>query len=517
MSSSLINHGRALRLSAMKFKHHPAIVYANSVHTYWHFNRQVNVFAHWLSENGVSPLSRVLIVSSNSPDYLRVMFACAKLGLTTIPVNTMLRGPELAKLIEVARPGLVLTSAANEVTAREAADEAGDTGTRLLRLGEDTFSDDLDHTAELRLDETSEPPTPPGITDDDPATILFTSGSSGSPKGVIKSYANLMWHALNRQLAQPRHTGDVELFTLPLTGVAFPNFVLTDLLVGATCVLEPVFDPVRASRLLAAGGITHAFLAPTMIMAISRVEPDLRFPSVRVLETAYEISMSQRAALVRQFPNAEVLYSYGQTEGSMARSPADRFLTDLSNVGYASGLDEYLVETDPATDDGVGEILVAGPTVMSGYLGDAPSPILTNGWLRTGDLGSQDDEGAVHFVGRLNDVIKSGGLSVHAADVESGLREFPKIDSVAVIGLPDEYWGEAVVAVVASTQQVTGAELQQHAARTLAPFQRPKRFLLADEIPLNPTGKVAKGELRRMIEDGTAIEVWRADREETVD
>lgn len=514
MGAHHLNLGRALRLSAMKYPDHVAIVYEGTGHTFKALNRQTNAFSLWLTERGVGAGDRVLILSRNSPDYVRVLFACAKVGAVTIPTNVMLRDEDIARLLDAASPALVLASEEFEDVARSALRLATHNA-QLARLGVDTHAEAgaQPPTDGVGPESAEEPSRRTPGSDDDPASIIFTSGSSGTPKGVVKTHTNLMWHAINRQLSQPRHPGDVELFALPLTGVAFANFLLTDVVVGATCLLEPAFDPARVAAALSTSGVTHAFLAPTMLAAIEAVRPDVKFPSVRVLETAYEMPRGHRERVVRQFPNAAVLYSYGQTEGSMARSPAERFLTDLTCVGYASGLDEYRVDPDQADEQGVGEVLVAGPTVMAGYLGEAAPDVVRDGWLHSGDLGWQDDDGAIHFVGRIKDVIKSGGTSVHAADVEAALLDHPDVRAVAVIGASDEWWGEAVTAVIEPARgDVDVDSIRDHAGRVLAPFQRPKRYLVVDALPLNPTGKLAKGEVRRQVEQGELREVWRADR-----
>lgn len=508
--SSDLNYGRALRLSAMKFGERVFLEHGGALYTFREFNRQVNAVAAWLQALGMRHLDRMVLVSANSPDYLRLLFAAAKLGITTVPASSLLRPNDLTTLLKAARPSLAVTSSSyTEVLQLAIGGLDAPSRPSLLTIGTDAFRSEADSTMWPALFEPGAvaEPVPDGeLDDDDPATVLFTSGSSGTPKGVMKSYANLMWHAINRQLAEPRHEGDRELFVLPLTGIGFANFVLTDALTGATCVLES-FDAGRALELLANGGITHAFLAPTMLMAIERERPGVSFPSVGVLETAYEIPLSQREIVVRQFPDAKILYSYGLSEGSMARSPANRFLSDLTCVGYASGLDEYRVRDVVGAPEGMGEILVAGPSVMSGYFGvedkALPSPF-EDDWLRTGDLGWIDDYGACHFGGRAKELIKSGGTSIFASDIESVLVEHPGIDCVAVVGVPDEYWGEAVVAVLeVSDNALTVADVRAFAEHRLSRYQLPKAYYVLPRVPLNHTGKIAKGEVRKLLASGT--------------
>jgi acyl-CoA synthetase (AMP-forming)/AMP-acid ligase II len=274
-------------------------------------------------------------------------------------------------------------------------------------------------------------------------------------------------------------------------------------------VLEPAFEPDRLARTLTTRGITHVFLAPTMISALALQHPHAEYPTVRVVETSFEFPIETRRAAVRLFPNASILWSFGSTEATMARTPPQFLLNDISCVGYAGGLDEYRI--DPETSSGeAGEIHSFGPTVMISYLvGDDANEVegtgvRPDGWFPTGDLGRLGEAGALYFAGRSKDMIKSGGANVFAIDVEAVLIEHPLVRNAAVLGLPDEYWGEAVAAVleVADPDQTDVGEIQAFAAERLAAFKRPKRYFLVADLPKNPTGKVAKGVLRdRVLSD----------------
>jgi fatty-acyl-CoA synthase len=521
-----LNFGRALRLSADRYRDLPFLEHDGTTYTFAELNRQVNQVAHALAGRGVGRGDRVLLLSANSPDYVRTMFAAAKLGAVSVPTNTALLAPDLAAVLKASAPTLLLAGDSYRARAQEALGLlSSDTPPALLRLDPDSALSGASGDDVLSV--VGQPGTEPpdlGHGDDEPAALLFTSGSSGVPKAVVKSFANVTWHAINRQLSQPRHEGDRELFVLPLTGVGFGNFLLTDAMTGATCVLEPGFDATRAARLLAERAVTHVFLAPTMALAIDAVAPGASYPDVRVLETAYEVTDEHRRRIAAMFPNAGIYYSYGCTEGSMARAPRDAFLSDPTCVGFASGLDEYRVtaggessgesseesgeESGEDGDERVGPVEVAGPTVMLGYLSspdadpvDGPGP---DGWFDTGDLGWVDGSARLHFAGRRKDMIKSGAMNVYARDVEVGLLSHPDVADVAVLGIPDDYWGEAVVAVVQprSGAELDAASLRAHAAERLAGFRRPKAYFLIERLPLNATGKLAKGQLRDQLVAG---------------
>jgi acyl-CoA synthetase (AMP-forming)/AMP-acid ligase II len=278
-------------------------------------------------------------------------------------------------------------------------------------------------------------------------------------------------------------------------------------------VLEPQFEPARLSRTLTTRGITHIFLAPTMIAAIARDLPDASFPSVRVVETSFEFPLELRHRAVRMFPNAEILWSFGSTEATMARTPPEYLLTDVSCVGYPGGLDEYRIDPEDVDDRGVGEVQSYGPTVMIGYLSteddefSARRGVRPDGWFDTGDKGWLGPDHELHFAGRVKDMIKTGGTNVYANEVESALVEHPGVRNAAVLGLSDDYWGEVVAAVVEVDDPETFDldDLRAFAAERLAGFRRPKAYYLVGELPKNPTGKIAKGQLRTDIVDGALL------------
>ena len=508
-SQPVLNYGRVLRLSAMRYGKYHALDFEGNLTTYLELNEQVNAMAAALTTHGVTTGDRVVLISANGPDYVRVMFAAAKLGAVTVPTNTGLLAQELAHVFRASQPRLILVGEeyADRVDEAVQIADLGDSAT-IRRLLPDSNNIAVE-TGYIGIDgfDTTEPPQPP-VDDSDTAILLFTSGSMGTPKAVAKSYANVTWHAINRQISQPRHERDRELFVLPLSGVGFGNFLLADILVGATCVLEPRFDAYRTAELLSTGSIQVAFLAPTMLLAVEATEPGIQFPSVKILETAYEVTGPQRIKIAHMVPSAQILYSYGCTEGSMGRADASAFLTDPTNVGYASGLDEYRVIP---RDDEVAEIEVSGPTVMRGYLkpdGSIDDEPIKDGWFPTGDLGRQGDASEVHFGGRSKDMIKTGGLNVFAAEVEAAIAEHRNVERVAVVGVPDDYWGEAVVAVIELADGPINddleSDLRAHAKQTLAGYKCPKTYLQVETLPINAGGKLAKGDVKTMVSTGEA-------------
>jgi fatty-acyl-CoA synthase len=513
---SHLNAGRILRLSAQKFGRRNFLEFGDRGYTYANFHNEVNAVAGWLASTGLANGDRVMLLSENTPGYLRMIFALGKLGVVTMPVNVMLTPADIAGLIDLARPRHLVAGERYLDALREARRLSGSPQLPIsVAAADDTIQAAdgqlVDPVAVSRQGPVPEPTPARPIEDADPAFILFTSGSTGTPKGIVKSHANIAWSAVNHQISEPRRSGDRESFCLSMAGIAFANFILLDALTGATCVLEPGFAPQTLAHSLRSKGITHIFLAPTMIAAMAREVPDAVFPTVRVVETSFEFPIGLRRTAVAMFPNAQILWSFGSTEATMARTPPEYLLTDVSCVGYAGGLDEYRVAARTAdASDGIGEVQSYGPTVMMGYLStDDPTfsrslGVNEDGWFDTGDLGRIGPDHELHFVGRVKDMIKSGGANVFAGEVESVLVEHPSVQDAAVVGLPDEYWGEVVGAVleVADPEGIDLDEVRTFVSERLAGFRRPKAYFVVRKLPRNPTGKIAKGQLRADIAAG---------------
>ena len=515
---SFLSVGRILRISAQKYPRRSCLEFEDRTYTFAELNAQVNAFSRLLERDGLQNGDRVFMLAENSPSYVRALYAASKLGLVAMPANAMLTAHDIAALLDLSAPRHVVVGEGYVAKMQEAlgaSKESSDLPLTVLHRDDSVTTSQgrvADVVALARADGSEPSPRRP-VLDDDPGFIFFTSGSTGTPKGIVKSVRSVAWSAINHQISEPRRSGDRESFCLALAGIAFANFVVLDALVGASCVLEPHFDPSRLARTLTTKGITHIFLAPTMIAAIARDMPATSFPTVRVVETSFEFPLELRKQAVRMFPNAQVLWSFGSTEATMARTPPEYLFADVSCVGYPGGLDEYRISPDDVDDDGVGEVQSFGPTVMTSYLStdddefSARRGVRPDGWFDTGDRGWLGPDQELHFAGRVKDMIKTGGANVFANEVESVLIEHPAVRNAAVLGLSDDYWGEIVAAVleVAEPDGFDLEDLRGYASQHLAGFRRPKAYFVLGELPKNPTGKVAKGVLRTAIVDGALV------------
>ncbi len=496
------NLGDLLRIAAERYPDREFVVSEGRRFAFGEFNERVNRIARGLCEAGVAQGECVASMGHNSDALLALYFAIAKVGAVSVPLNTMLTVADMDDVLE--RSG-----ARTLVYAAEFAPLVDELRSRPpLWLGLDAAEGRATATADDLGQEQSgeELPEAPGGPKT-PSTVIYTSGSTGRPKGCAKSHANQIWSAINCQLETPRRRGDTELFTVPLSGVGFANFVLPNVIEGSRVVLTR-FEPRTCLELIEAEGVSVAFFAGTMLAAMLEVpgQEARDLSSLRLVETAYQLSDRIRQAIADRF-GPIVRYCYGSSEGSNWAAPAEMFLDRPDCVGFPKGLDRYRiadVNGDDVAPGEVGEVLVHGPTVMLGYFGDpeASGQTLQDGWLRTGDLGVRADDGMLLFRGRKKDMIKTGGMNVAAGEVEMALARHDAVAEVAVIGVPHDKWGEAVRAVVVARNGIEAAsleaELRAHCRESLAAYKRPKDILFAPELPKNPGGKIAKGEVREL-------------------
>jgi fatty-acyl-CoA synthase len=497
------NVADVLRLAARTYGDREMVAFRDRRFTYREFNDRVNRLADGLRRSGVEQDDVVASVAYNSDGLLALYFALAKLGAVSVPLNTMLTRDDVEDLVH--------KSGARALVYGEEWDDRvqGIPGVELIAVSGDDPSS-LQH-----LEAAGAPDEPPLIEGGArPATVIFTSGSTGSPKGCMKSHANMLWSAIHCQIETPRSQNDIELYVIPLAGVGFANFLMPAVLGGARVVLDR-FDPARGLESIESERVSHVFLAGSMLDAMLRVEGQERFDlsSLRLIETAYQLSGRLRDAIAERF-GPIVRWCYGSTEGTNWAAPAEAFSTRPDCVGFPKGIDEFRIVDDdgnPLPPGEVGEVLVAGPTVMLGYLADPEetAAVLHDGWLLTGDLGEIDTDGMMLFRGRKKDMIKTGGMNVAAGEVELALARHGEIAEVAVIGVADDKWGEAVTAVVVPADgrvphDAFVEDLRAHCRATLAGFKRPKEYIVMDELPKNPTGKVAKGVLQELYGAGAS-------------
>jgi fatty-acyl-CoA synthase len=474
--------------------------------TWADLDRRVTALAGALSRRGVSFGDRVLILMLNRTEFIESFLAANRLGAIAVPVNFRMTPPEIAHLVSDCGATVVVTESvlANVATAVRDLDP---TLTTVIVAG--SASDEGWLGYDDLLDEDGEPPEPVDIPNDSPALIMYTSGTTGRPKGAVLTHTNLTGQAMTNLFTFGADiNNDVGFIGVPLFHIAGIGNTITPLQLGRPTVLYPLgaFDPGALLDVIEAERVTSIFLVPAqwqVVCAAQRANPrELR---LRVLSWgAAPAPDSLLRDMSETFPGTEIFAAFGQTEMSPVTCMllAQDAIRKLGSVGKVIPTVAARVVDDNMNDvpvGQVGEIVYRAPTLMAGYWNNpkATAEAIAGGWFHSGDLVRQDEEGYVWVVDRKKDMIISGGENIYCAEIENVLAGHPAITEVAVIGRSNEKWGEVPVAVAAVTQSgLTLADLDEFLTGRLARYKHPKSLEVVDALPRNPAGKVLKRELR---------------------
>jgi len=485
--------------------------------TWAELDRRVCRLAAALHRRGVGAGDRVMILMLNRPEFVETCLATTMLGATAVPVNFRLTPPELAYLVEdsgaavlVTEPVLAPVAAAVRdiapvLTTVIVAEAAADTAAS-LRSGSGDGSV-LGYEELLAEDGRAAPPV--DVPNDSPALIMYTSGTTGHPKGAVLTHTNLAAQALSAiYTAAPDIANDVGFIGVPLFHIAGIGNLLPGLTLGIPTVIYPLgaFDPAGLLDVLADEQVSGIFLVPAQWQAVcaeQRSRP--RELGLRTLSWgAAPASDTLLRQMAEAFPGARILAAFGQTEMSPVTCMllGEDAIRKLGSVGKVIPTVAARIVDDDMNDvpvGQVGEIVYRAPTLMAGYWNKphATAESFAGGWFHSGDLVRSDDEGYIWVVDRKKDMIISGGENIYCAEVENVLAAHPAIVEVAVIGRPDEKWGEVPVAVAAVSE--AGLRLEDLADlldEQLARYKHPRVLEIVEALPRNPAGKVLKTELR---------------------
>ncbi|MEU1275193.1 long-chain fatty acid--CoA ligase [Streptomyces sp. NPDC005799] len=481
---------------ARKTPHRTALIHGGTSLTYAQLYDRTTRLAHALRSRGIRRGDRIAYLGPNHPSYLETLFAAGTLGAVFVPLNTRLAGPEIAfQLADSGAKALVYGPS----HAGLVAGLPGDTDVRAyVEVGAE-YEEAL---AGAPAEPVDEPVAP-----DDTCIIMYTSGTTGRPKGAMLTHANLTWNAVNVLVDTDLIADERALVSAPLFHTAGLNMLtLPVLLKGGTCVLVEAFDPNATFDLIEEHRITFMFGVPTMFEQVARHPrwPAADLSSLRIL-TCGGSPVSTPLIAAYQERGLTFLQGYGMTEAS----PGTLFLDAEHAVSKAGSAgvphffsDVRVVRPDltPVDVGETGEVVVRGPHVMPGYWGlpEETAASFADGWFRSGDAARVDEDGYVHIVDRIKDMIISGGENIYPAEIEDLLLAHPGIVECAVIGVPDEKWGEVPRAVVVPREGVTvdPDEVLASLAGRLAKYKIPKSVVLADELPRTASGKLLKSRVR---------------------
>ncbi len=456
-----------------------------------------------LKARGIGRGDRVAILMANCTDYLAVLHGIWWAGAAAVPINAKLHGKEAAWIIGNAEAKLTFTDAKSAAALREADADLAIAGGQGFVAASGTGKE--------------APAAPPADADDQElAWLFYTSGTTGQPKGAMLSHGNLITMSLCYPLdVDPVYASDAALYAAPMSHGA-GLYAMVHVRAGARHLVPESggFDPAEILDLGKSQGPLSFFAAPTMVRRLVDVAEARGEDGAGIRTIVYGGGPMYQADIERalRVMGDRFVQIYGQGESPMtitALSRADHgadsaraFPSRITSVGRAHSAvtvritDEQGAALPPGA---VGEIEVRGPSVMLGYWQrpDATADSIRDGWLRTGDVGSLDEDGYLTLTDRSKDVIISGGSNVYPREVEEVLLTHPSVSEVSVFGVPDEEWGEIIVAcVVPAGETLDEAALDAHCLAEIARFKRPKRYIVVEALPKNAYGKVLRRELR---------------------
>jgi acyl-CoA synthetase (AMP-forming)/AMP-acid ligase II len=491
-------------LAALKYRSRTAVIDEAGAENFIELNQRMRRLADALCRLA-EPGDRIAILSRNRREYIEAGFAVPTARMSLVLVNYRLSPGEMVGVLADSGATILLVEDEFFDLVKDLR-AAVPSITMCVGVGGD--DDRVDTTYEELLKTASDHWTPTPASADELAWLVYTSGTSGKAKGVMLSHRNLIMGQMG-YLVLDSPPSDIELKSFPLchiSGAAMFAYVLT----GTTLVLQRSYEPVQFMQAVENYGITGVSLAPTMIDMLLRHPQFGSFDLSSLRKISYGASSIPVAVLDRAaaaFPGVEFTQKYGMTE-----APSTVFLDAAAHAEARAGRPELLkaagrphpfVATRIVDADGrevgadeVGELLVHGPQVMLGYWQqpEQTAAAFTNGWLHTGDLVSQSKDGYITIIGRLKEMIITGGENVYPREVEDVIARLPGVAEVAVVGLPDERWGETVCAFVVPEvgTNVQEDDIVAHCRAHLAGYKKPRRIVFIDQLPRNTSGKVTK-------------------------
>jgi fatty-acyl-CoA synthase len=497
-----------------------ALRFLGNTVTWGDLHRRVGALADALCRRGVGFGDRVMILMLNRTEFVESVLAINSLGAIAVPLNFRLTSAEIVFLVEDCEAGVLITEAVLAPVA---------TGVRDIQPSLDTIvvagasTDDSVLGYEDLINEPGDPHGPVDVPNDSPALIMYTSGTTGRPKGAVLTHTNLTGQTMTGLYTNGADlNSDVGFVGVPFFHIAGIGNLLVAMLLGTPTVIYPLgaFDPGQLLDVLAAEKVTGIFLVPAQWQAVC-AEQRARPRELRLRVMSWGAAPAPDALLREMsaiFPGTQILAAFGQTEMSPVTCMllGEDAIRKRGSVGKviptvaARVVDENMNDV-PIGE--VGEIVYRAPTLMSGYWNnpEATAEAFAGGWFHSGDLVRMDEEGYVWVVDRKKDMIISGGENIYCAEVENVLAGHPQIVEVAVIGRAHEKWGEVPIAVAAVTgDELRLGDLEEFLAERLARYKHPKALEIVDALPRNPAGKVLKTELRVRYGAANVTEIFSA-------
>ncbi|HYW03513.1 MAG TPA: long-chain-fatty-acid--CoA ligase [Gammaproteobacteria bacterium] len=510
-SSRRMSHGEQLARAARKHPDKVAFRFRDRQLTFSQLDERVTRLAHALQDRGVQYGDRVAILMMNCLEAVESLLACCRLGALGVPINFRLVADEVTYLIEDSGSKVILVDDTLAELAGRVRERVPALAHCLVTSGDPARAGNGAEPYHEAVDAASAEPMNIDVPEHDPAFIMYTSGTTGRPKGAVLTHFNLLMNSFNMMTAQGVGGDDeVWLSGLPLFHIAGVGGILPYIMLAGKTVLMPSghFDPEEVVDLLEKEQITGCYFVPSQwqqICAVPGIEKrDLKLR--RISWGASPATPSVLKAMAETFPGVPNINAFGQTEASPVTCLllGDDAIRKMGSIGKPIANIELRLVDDHMNEvprGEVGEIVYRGPTIFPGYWNrpDANEEAFRGGWFHSGDMAREDEEGFLYVVDRKKDMIISGGENIYCAEVEACIDGHPKVREVAVIGVPHEKWVEtpmALIVPVDAGDPPSGEEIIDYCREHIASYKKPTRVEIVDELPRNASGKVMKFRLR---------------------
>lgn len=498
--------GELATKNARKFPAKEALVFGSKRYTWQEFDQRANRVANALLEMGVYKGDKVAVLFCNSTELIECYIGIAKVGAVAVPVNFRLAPGEIEYCVNNSEAKVLILDnrflpAVAEVKAQLPL------VIRFVVVGGGAYTDMEDYEELLTRYSSVRPEVM--VEDEDDAFILYTSGTTGRPKGAVLTHKNLIVHAMISSFEGGLKAGDNLACVTPLFHIAAISAVIIHFYLAGKTIIFEKFDPPAVMESIDREKVNRIFLVPTMWQDILQLPNFNQYDSSSLRRAgtgAAVIPIQLKKQIIQMFPNSGVIENFGQTEMSPSTTVLKPEFAEskAGSVGQAFTMVEVRVVDDAGHDvpvGEIGEIVYRGPTMMKEYYKnpEATAEAFKHGWFHSGDFVRVDEEGFIYVVDRKKDMIISGGENIYPAEIESILYSHPKIYEVAVVGVPHEKWGEAPKAIVVLKpgESLTEQEVLEYCCQHLARYKRPQSVDFVSSLPRNAAGKVLKTELRK--------------------
>ena len=496
--------GRVLFQRAVITPDRTALIYNGRHFTYRYLDRRANRVANFLLSEGIRPGDRIAALLPNCNEFVEIYFACSRIGAIFVPLNIRLTAPELDYMIRDSQSRLFFYA-----TAFEEKVDLMEYGRGIVHVviggaggrGRE-YESQLERSSEKGL----------GLTIDDATTnvIMYTSGTTGFPKGATLTHGSMYSAGVDISISLPCRLSEKCLILAPFFHSGAISPLLCMFVRGVTSVIMDKFEPVAALRVMEQEQVTY-MLGVTAIMKMLLDTEGLETFKLDSLKQVFLPGSPLPASLINESHDrlgvlCQNLWGLTELCGPGSVMPEEYVLVKPESAGKPYFSVDLRIVDDMGVDvtvGDIGEVIARGPNLMSGYWNqpEATARTIRDGWLYTGDLGYYDDEGFIYIVDRIKDMIISGGENIYPAEVEKVIRRIPGVAEAAVVGRPDEKWGESVVAFVVPTQNGSADEsaIISYCRQELAGYKVPKQVHFMTELPRTPSGKTLKKDLRQIV------------------